>query len=418
MIDRRRFVQSTAALAAAGFLPAVFAGDRFDAGRFDAVIARLQAFVEDGQLPFASLRIACQGRVLAQAQLSGVETIGADSLYRIYSMTKPVVAAGTMLLVEDGELALHDPVARYVPEFAGLEVLTGPFRREPARPMLVGHLLSHSCGLANSWGDSAIAPLYREAGLVAAAWMYDARIGGLAGFAERLGRLPLAFQPGSDWVYGYGLDIAGLVIERISGQRLGAFLRRRLFEPLGMASTGFLVREAQRERLAGLYAAGDGGITRMANGSELAPLSRPHADAGSGGLVSTLEDYGRFADMLANGGARDDVRVMQPETVRALFTPWQPQAPLLASLQRFGRYAPGSVAQALGGIVRLDDRAGPGSAGEYAWGGAAGTGFWSAPALGLSAVVMTQLMPAATTSARDILRPLVYRALSDDSRDP
>ena len=409
MIGRRRFLLSTAALAATGMLRPGFA-----AARFDAVIGRLQALVDDGQLPFASLRIARDGEVLAQAQLSGVETIGADSVYRIYSMTKPVVAAGVMLLVEDGGLALDDPVARYVPEFAGLEVAIGPRRREPARPMLVGHLLSHSCGLANSWGDSAIAPLYREAGLVAAAWMYDARIDGLAGFAERLGRLPLAFQPGSDWVYGYGLDIAGLVIERISGQRLGAFLRRRLFEPLGMASTGFFVPEAQRERLAGLYAAGDGGITRVTNGSERAPLSQPHADAGSGGLVSTLEDYGRFADMLANRGTRGGVRVMRPETVRALLAPWEPQVPLAASLQRFGGHEPGSVAQALGGIVRLDDRAGPGSAGEYAWGGAAGTGFWSAPALGLSVVVMTQLMPAAATSARDTLRPLVYHALSND----
>src|SRR5690606_13329209 len=175
VINRRRFLQSTAALAAAGFLPPLFAG-----GRFDAAIARLQDFVDEGKLPFASLRIARHGQVLAQAQLSGIETIGADSLYRIYSMTKPVVAAGTMLLVEDGELALHDPVAHYVPEFADLSVATGAQQLEPARPMLVGHLLSHSCGLANSWGDSAIAPLYREAGLVAAAWMYDPQIDGLA----------------------------------------------------------------------------------------------------------------------------------------------------------------------------------------------------------------------------------------------
>ena len=129
MIGRRRFLLSTAALAATGMLRPGFA-----AARFDAVIGRLQALVDDGQLPFASLRIARDGEVLTQAQLSGVETIGADSVYRIYSMTKPVVAAGVMLLGEDGGLALDDPVARYVPEFAGLEVAIGPRRREPARP--------------------------------------------------------------------------------------------------------------------------------------------------------------------------------------------------------------------------------------------------------------------------------------------
>ncbi|MCW4455254.1 beta-lactamase family protein [Flavobacterium sp. MXW15] len=389
-------------------MPPLFAaGDRFD-----PVIARLRGLVEDGQLPFASIRIARRGTMLAEAHLSGSESIGPDSLYRIYSMTKPVVAAATVLLVEDGRLALEDPVAKYVPEFADLKVAAGALDAlEPARPMTVAHLLTHSCGLVNSWGDARVAPLYREAGLVAAAWMYDPAVGGLEGFARRLSALPLEFQPGSDWVYGCGLDIAGLVIERISGQCLGAFLKRRIFDPLGMADTGFFVPEEHAGRLAGLYNARDGGIVRVADGSERSPLKRPFADAGSAGLVSTLEDYGRFADMLANGGARGDVRVMSGASARLLMTPHGAQEALLPALQRFGSYAPGSVGQALGGITRLDDRSGPGSAGEYAWGGAAGTGFWATPGPGLSVTLMTQLMPAAAVPARDVLRPLIYAAL-------
>src|SRR5690606_11930770 len=118
--------------------------------------------------------------------------------------------------------------------------------------MTVAHLLTHTCGLANSWGDGKVAPLYRDAGLTAAAWMYAPDIGGLEGFARKLATLPLEFQPGTAWIYGYGLDIAGLVIERITGERLGEYLKRRFFDPLGMASTGFFVPEGQAGRLAGL----------------------------------------------------------------------------------------------------------------------------------------------------------------------
>jgi len=408
VISRREFLISGAAVAVGGLALPAFAADRFQ-----PVVARLRRFVDDGELPFASIRIARHGQVLAEAHIPGVEAIGPDSLYRIYSMTKPVVAAGIVLLVQDGKLALEDPVATFVPEFADLNVVADSLDRlEPARPMTVAQLLTHTCGLANSWGDARIAPLYREAGLTAAAWMYDPDIGGLAGFARRLAAQPLEFQPGSNWIYGYGLDIAGLIIERISGERLGDFLRRRFFDPLGMDSTGFVVPEGQADRFAGLYTAGDGGIEAVANGSERSPLMRPFADAGSGGLVSTLEDYGRFADMLANGSARHGVRVMDEASVRMLTTPYGPQEALMPALLRFGSYAPGSVGQALGGITRIDDRSGPGSAGEYAWGGAAGTGFWATPGLGLSVTVMTQLMPVAAAPARDVLRPMIYAALA------
>ncbi len=410
MVDRRQFLLAAASAAAWGLTrPAL----SFSRDRFAPVIARLRGFVEAGQLPFASIRIARHGQVLAQAYLPGVEAVGADTLCRMYSMTKPVVATGVVQLVEDGKLALEDPVAKFVPEFAHLKVVVGSTdQREPARTMTVAHLLTHSCGLANSWGDAKVAPLYREAGLIAAAWMYDPDIGGLDGFARRLSKLPLEFQPGTNWIYGYGLDIAGLVIERISGERLGAFLKRRIFDPLGMAATGFFVPGPRAAHLAGLYHARDGGVIRVTDGSERKPLLPPFADAGSAGLISTLEDYGRFADMLANGGARGNVRVLSKASARLLMTPYGPQKPLLPALQRFGSYEPGSIGMALGGITRLDDRSGPGSVGEYAWGGAAGTGFFATPGLGLSVTLMTQLMPVTAVPARDALRPLVYQAIA------
>ena len=408
MITRRRFVASslTAALASWG-LPA------WADQRFAAVLAQLQGYVDDGKLPFAAIRISRHGQVLAEAHHGGIEPVGPESRYRVYSMTKPVVAAGLMQLVDAQRLKLDDPVAAHVPAFADLQVLgTDGDTREPARTMTVAHLLTHSCGLANSWGNARVAPLYRQAGLVAGSWMYDEAIGGLEGFAEQLAQLPLEFQPGSDWIYGYGLDIAGLVVERVSGRRLGEYLRQQLFEPLGMHSTGFQVPPEHAGQLAGLYSAAGGTLAPIRNGSETLALRQPFADGGSAGLLSTLEDYGRFADMLANGGERDGVRVLSAAAVATLTSPYGEQAPLLSSLTAFGRYEAGSIGQGLGGVVRLDDRSGPGSAGEYAWGGAAGTGFWATPKLGLSVTLMTQLMPVTALPARDLLRPAIYRALA------
>lgn len=407
MIDRRTLMISGAALAGLAASP-VRASEALD-----PVVARLRGFVEQGDLPFASLRVAQRGRLLVETHLSGAETIGPGSIYRIYSMTKPVVAAGAVLLIEAGDLTLDMPVADIVPEFSDLQVLGEGDARLPARVMTVGHLLTHTCGLANSWGDARVAPLYRQAGLTAVAWMYDPEIGGLDGFARRLGQLPLEHQPGADWLYGYGLDIAGLVIERISGERLGDFLKRRIFDPLGMTSTGFFVPEDKADRLAGLYTAGEGGLTRLSSGAELNPLRRPLADSGSGALVSTLEDYGRFADMLANGGAADGVRVMSADSAHLMMTPWGPQDHIEPRLRQFyGGRLEGPMGQALGGVTRLDDASGPGSTGEYAWGGAAGTGFWATPGIGLSVTIMTQVMPAGSTPSREALRPLIYRALA------
>lgn len=405
MLSRRHLIAGAAALTGAGMVPA-FASDSF-APVLDAV----QDLVRTGRLPFVGIRIGLAGETVAQAHISGEEAIGPGSLYRIYSMTKPVVAAGAVLLIEDARLTLETPVAEIVPEFARLTVLTDvPGHTEAARPMTLGHLLTHTCGLANSWGTARTAALYRQAGLTAGAWMYDPQMGGLEGFARRLGGLPLEHQPGTAWIYGYGLDIAGLVIERVSGERLGDFLQRRIFEPLGMRSTGFHVPEGSAALLTGLYTDAAGTPRRVARDRERLPLSVPEADAGSAGLISTLEDYGRFADMLANRGAVAGVRVMNQASAELMMTPYGPQEAVTPALQRFG--LAGNPRQALGGVTWLEDHAGPGSAGEFSWGGAAGTAFWSTPGSGLSVVLMTQLMNAAGSGVRDTLKPLVYRALA------
>ena len=387
-----------------------------DSGTLGQASQALKTFVDDGALPFASMRIARNGRTLLEAVHSGAGPVSIDSLFRIYSMTKPVVAAATLLLCEDGRLTLDTPVGDVIPAFRTLTVATDANgTTEPARPMTMAHLLTHSSGISNSWNGDAASAAYREAGLEAGTWMFNPAIGGLDGFAERIAAVPLRFQPGEGWLYGYSLDIAGLVIQRVSGLSLGDFLRARLFDPLGMTDTGFHAPPDGAARMTDLWTVRNGSPLIVERGATSASLRPPAAQSGSAGLVSSLRDYGRFADMLACGGSVGGVRVMSPASVASMTSTYGPQDRVAEGLSRFAAIGLGGsgtgLGQALGGVTTLSDTAGTGSRGEYSWGGAASTTFWAAPEIGLSVVVMTQRLPSGSVPLRDTLRPLIYRAL-------
>lgn len=376
----------------------------------------LKAFVDSGALPFASIRVARNGEALLEAFHGGAGQIAADSLFRIYSMTKPVAAAAAVLLCEEGRLSLETPVGDIIPAFSRLTVaVDAAGNTEPARPMTVAHLLTHSSGISNSWNGDAASRAYREAGLDAGTWMFNPAIGGLDGFAEKIAAVPLRFQPGDGWLYGYSLDIAGLVVQRVSGQSLGDYMKARLFDPLGMSDTGFSAPADSGARMTDLWTVRNGAATVVERGATSASLRPPAAESGSAGLVSSLGDYGRFADMLACGGTLGGVTVMRPESVALMTSIYGPQDKVAASLARFAAIGLGGsgagLGQALGGVTTLADSVGPGSRGEYSWGGAASTTFWAAPDLGLSVVVMTQRLPSGSVPLRDTLRPLVYQAL-------
>lgn len=376
----------------------------------------LKAFVDSGALPFASIRIARHGETLLEAFHGGAGPVAADSLFRIYSMTKPVVAAATLLLCEEGRLSLETPVGDIIPAFRRLTVaVDAAGNTEPARPMTVAHLLTHSSGISNSWNGDAASRAYREAGLDAGTWMFNPAIGGLDGFAEKIAAVPLRFQPGNGWLYGYSLDIAGLVVQRVSGRSLGDYMKARLFEPLGMRDTGFSAPTDSGARMTDLWTVRNGAATVVERGATSASLRPPAAESGSAGLISSLGDYGRFADMLACGGAIGGVTVMTPDSVAMMTSAYGPQDKVAASLGRFAAIGLGGsgagLGQALGGVTTLADSAGPGSRGEYSWGGAASTTFWAAPGLGLSVVVMTQRLPSGSVPLRDTLRPLIYQTL-------
>jgi CubicO group peptidase (beta-lactamase class C family) len=343
-----------------------------------------------------------------------------DTIFRIYSMTKPVTTVAAMLLWEEGRFQLKDPVSRFLPEFGDLRVWRGGSSSNPATEPaldepLLWHLMTHTSGLTYGFLYAhPVDELYRRASFeLTTPPGLD-----LAGVCERLAELPLLFQPGREWNYSMATDVLGRVVEVVSGQPLDQFLAERIFEPLGMGDTGFFVPEAEHHRLAALYLAGTGqpAYTRIDSlGS--AALAPPACLAGGGGLVSTMADYHRFASMLLQRGDHRGVRVLGPRTVDLMM---QNHLPGGVDLRAFGRPISAEtlfdgVGFGLGGSVVIDPVTAkvPGSVGEFAWGGAASTAFWVDPAESITAIFLTQLLPSRTYPVRSELRQLVYQALVD-----
>ena len=389
--------------------------------------AFLDDLVESGQIAGGAMRISRNGEVLhehfaGKADIESGRDISANTIYRAYSMTKPVTAAAIMLLVDDGRVSLQDPVAQYVPELSGLSVLGvadgETLASGPAGEMRIVHLLAHTSGLGNSWAPGPLAERYRQAGLVSTTYPYDpAFADGLSEVAARLGDIPLQFQPGTQWFYSISTDIAGLIVERVSGQSFGSYLKDRIFDPLDMPDTGFHVPAEKADRLASVYTI-EGGRLSVREAAQDSPfLSKPFVESGSAGLVTTLNDYGRFAAMLAGLGRTRGVRVLSEAGARTMVSQQVESHVLGQRFSQFMDFATGGsgrgMRMALGGAVLADPTVSdvPGLRGEYTWGGAASTTFFAVPEIGLEATLMTQLFPSGTIPLRDILKQAVYKAL-------
>ncbi|KGE03478.1 serine hydrolase domain-containing protein [Pseudohaliea rubra] len=346
-----------------------------------------------------------------------------DTLYRIYSMTKPVTTVAVLMLYEEGHFLLGDPVAEYLPELADLAVAedldpnTPLTTRTAARQPTIRDLLRHSAGFSYGlFGDSSVDRRYREAGLFQKA--------DLPAFTETLGTLPLQYEPGTRWHYSVAVDVQGRLVEAVSGMSLGDFFRERIFEPLGMTDTHFLVPAAKRDRLAQLYSP---------RGTTMAPdapwqfsdeqalqvadpeLTRSYVEgnvfeSGGGGLVSTARDYLRFARMLAGDGAVDGVRLLAPLTVRHL------RRNHVAGLATDNLYSIDGFGLGVGVSVDPGATGELGADGSYGWGGAAGTRFWVDPVDDIVGIFMTQSVPHQTKLA-DTFRVLTYGALLETNRD-
>ncbi|WP_258042994.1 serine hydrolase [Sphingomonas sp. NBWT7] len=333
---------------------------------------------------------------------------GPDSLWRIYSMTKPITGMAAMLLVEDGKLNLDDPVSKYFPAFATMRVLTSPdtsLNSVPAKnPILIRHLLTHTAGL--SYNISAKGPLLKEyerlgilPGQVNAQVEVQARRARpttLAEFANRVASVPLIAEPGTKWSYSIGLDVMGAVIEKASGMPFDRFVQTRLLDPLGMRSTYWSVPASAAGRLSTNYVFVGDTRSPLDPGATSVYLSPPSFPYGGAGLVSSARDYDRFLHMLANGGTLDGRQVMKRETAALGMSNLLPAGVTFGGI---GGGTGGAMSARMGfgagGSVYLEDtpNGGP-SKGTYGWGGAAGTIAWVDPARKMRGTVMVQYFPA------------------------
>lgn len=394
-----------------------------DAARLSRLDRFLRSQVDQGRMPGYLLAVARHGRLahLGSYGRRDVERdlpVEPDTVFRVFSMSKPVVSVAAMSLYEEGAFGLDDPLSAWLPEFAQPRIHTGggadaPVTVPAAGPIRIRHLMTHTAGL--TYGFHGVHPVdarYRAAGFELGLPPH----GTLAEACAVLAEQPLLFEPGTEWNYSMATDVLGRLLEVLTGTDLPTVLADRVLGPLGMVDTAFHVPGERRGRLARLYRAGPGGpVADDVLGATV--HTPPAAPSGGGGLVSTLADYLRFAEMLRRGGELDGVRVLGPRTVAHMTTNHMPGG---ADLAGYGRplYAETpfhGVGFGLGFAVVLDPvRYGPPTGrGEFGWGGAASTVFWVDPVEDLAVVLLTQLMPPPALPIRPTLRQLVAQAIVD-----
>ncbi len=395
-----------------------------DSARLDRIDRVLARYVDDGRLPGWLTLIARHGRIAhlstyGQRDLERGLPVETDTVWRMYSMTKPITSVAAMMLAEEGAFELNDPVAKLIPSFADMRVYragsaTNPLTVPATEPIRVWHLLTHTAGLTYGFHYAhPVDALYRQAGFdMGTPPGHD-----LVTVCDMWAELPLLFEPGSEWNYSHATDVLGRVVEVASGQSLDEFFRTRIFQPLGMTDTAFWVSPDREDRLAALY--NPHPVDRHA---VLAPgtgqvLHQPSCLSGGGGLAGSAGDYHRFASMLAGKGQLDGVRLLSPRTVEYMT---RNHLPANQDLETFGRALFAEtpyrgVGFGLGFSVTIDPVAAkvPGSIGDYGWGGAASTAFWVDPVQDLTVMFLTQLLPSSTHPVRSQLKALVSQAIVD-----
>lgn len=383
---------------------------------------RLQALLEQAvqrqELAGANLLVRQGGKeiVYTQAGFANRETgrpFARDTIARLYSMTKPVTAVAAMILAERGLLDFGQSVAEILPEFRNQTVWVEGERAPVRRDIWVKDLLNMTSGLSYPGDDAAgqeAAAVYRELDRR----LYTDAPMSTAEFAARFGGCSLAFQPGERWMYGTSADVLGAVIQKLSGMRFGQFLRREIFEPLGMEDTGFYVPPLKQSRLAEVYEKTSQGLTHYPTnhlGIRYTQDVPPAFESGGAGLVGTIDDYSKFAQMLLNGGQLNGVRILQPGTVRCLtcggLTPWQEDS-LWHSWDGMAGYG-------YGNLMRVVER--PGMAlyncwqGEYGWDGWLGTYFCNSPANGVTILLLCQRRDTGTAAVTRMIRNVLTAEL-------
>jgi CubicO group peptidase (beta-lactamase class C family) len=387
----------------------------FSPERLERLHALMQKHIDEKQLPGIVTVIARHGKIVdfrsyGKRDMATGAPAQKDTIFRIYSMTKPVTGVAMMVLYEQGKWSPGDPIAKYIPEFAHLKVFNAAAPEEPAHAPTMAELMSHTAGFTYGiFGTTPVDKMYRDAGVLDSA--------NLAEMIHKLAAIPLLYQPGTQWVYSVSVDIQGYLVEKLSGKPLGEFMRQNIFQPLGMKDTAFHVGPEKAGRFATLYSADRTGALVASDGGSVAMnfTKEPTMPSGGGGLTSTAMDYLRFAQMLLNGGELDGVRILAPSSVALMRT--NRLSPAIRNSQKFGigffhinpgfgfgfdfgvYTDPGFIGHTVG-------------TGTYTWGGAAGTWFWIDPANDLVFVGMTQRIIAEGSPDMDtVSHESVYQAL-------
>ncbi len=390
--------------------------------RLARVRSWMESYVDAGKLPGALTLVARRGKLvfletLGRRDVEAAKPLELDTIFRIYSMTKPITSVAVMMLYEEGHFQLDDPVSRYIQGFEEpLVHVSGEgarMRTEPARsPITVHHLLTHTSGLTYGfWQGSPVAQLYRESGAD-----FGPGSGPLAEVVERLCQIPLLFHPGERWHYGVSTDVLGHLVEVVSGKTLAEFFQERIFGPLGMVDTGFVVAPEKVERFAALYGpAESGALQRLEGSTDSAFTHGVTTFSGGGGLLSTIADYYRFTQMLRGEGAYRGARLLGRKTLGFMTRNHLPGDLAAMGQASFNEMTFEGIGFGLGFSVLLDAARSKvlGSPGEYAWGGLASTAFWIDPAEDMTVIFLTQLSPSSTYPLRRELRVLTYQALVD-----
>ena len=372
--------------------------------------SRLQHAVAENQTGGIQVLIARKGEVvmhenLGYASVEDEQPITDDTLFRIYSMTKPIVGTAMLMLYEEGYYSLSDPIAKYIPEFANLKVYAGTdengemILEDPQRPPTIHDLMQHTAGFTYGiFSDTPVDRIYRERRVP----NYD---DSLQQMIDKLSTMPLLFHPGERFEYSVAVDIQGYLIEKWTGKELGAFLKERLFDPLGMDQTMAWVSGDNAKLLANVYSHDESGaLVRNESGTATNHYRAPASFSGGGQLISTADDYWRFAQMLLNDGEFNGVRILAPGTVEMMRAdrlrkptfPFYPGAGFGLNVAVYSEpdFAPYPVSQ-----------------GEYFWSGIASTLFWIDPEEDLVVVMMTQYLPFASPVYRDLMHRLVHAAI-------
>ena len=387
----------------------------------------LQRYVDEGKVAGIQTLIARKGKIVHFEQVGKLDldthsALREDSLFRIYSMTKPITTTAAMILYEEGKLQLDDPVEKYLPAFKNKKVLVDGELVDATHAITIRELMSHTAGLTYGiFGNSVIDQKYRVA-MFGEGHQFSfnnptinadaSKIKTLDDLVSAIGPIPLQYQPGTQWVYSLSVDILGAVIEKVSGQSLDAFMLERLFKPLRMNDTFFEVPKEKLQRFGTLQAKDAGG--------KLMVIDRPKTSdfannvtffSGGGGLVSSAMDYLRYSQMMLNGGELDGIRILSPTTIDLMTRDQLTQSARLGYDPRPGIM--GDVSFGLGfGLAVKAPRVRSGSKGSYRWAGIAGTDFWIDPKEDLTAMILVQMM-GYPPALRNEFKTLVYQAITE-----